>query len=119
MKKKIAYLLVIFWVISGCTTIPVNQITDSDIDNLKGRWQGRYWASHNTGEVELEIRDNLIGVWRGGPVNISRGKIENGRLVFFSGGDNVVLELSNTKLRFEGTFRVSGVNGTISLEKMR
>ncbi len=99
MKKMIigGFVMLFLALLAGCATIPVKPITQTDLPDLKGKWEGYYGGGNFRERIELEIiNENLVGsiTWHGTPSDTAttpfRGTIENGRLVYTWGGNNWV-----------------------------
>ncbi len=129
MKKAINLIcLVLFGVALSCAT--TKPITQSDLPNLKGKWEGYYGGGNFREPIELEIiNENLVGsiTWHGTPQGTTttpfRGRIEDGKLVY-SWGENNWLRLSlyksdDGKMKLEGNYRVHIWEGIVSLKKVR
>jgi hypothetical protein len=135
MKKKVLFGVVTFLVpiaLLTCATIPVKPLTQSDLPDLKGEWEGYYGGGNFRERIELEIfNENLegkaafYGTIPGGTVSFPfYGKIENGRLVYswsYSGNDNwmkLSFRKGDGKMKLEGEYQIRQWSGTMSLRKV-
>lgn len=132
MKKRVfLYSIVLFLVpvvLLSCATVPVKSITQADLPDLKGKWQGYYGGGTFSQPVELEIfTENLEGkiTFHGtipaGTVSLPfYGKVENGKLVSSWGKDWVKLSFrkADGKMKLEGEYQMSQWSGTMSLHKV-
>ncbi len=108
----------------GCSTGPERPISQSDIPDLIGNWEGRYNASGWVQRVTVQIlNDSLEG-------NISfsslaampfTGKIENGRLVISWEQDCWInMKFGKEKTKLEGDIRTSASSKeALTLEKIK
>jgi len=117
----------------GCGAGSERPISQSDIPDLIGTWEGRYEAGGWPRLVRVQIlNDSLEGnisirsPTREGavpPVPIAfNGKIENGRLVASwekDCGINMKLRKDGREMKLEGNYQVSQYNGTLTLEKIK
>jgi len=117
----------------GCSTGSERPISQSDIPDLIGTWEGRYDAGALPRLVRVQIlNDSLEGnisfrnpVQEGAvpPVSIAfNGKIENGRLAVSWEKDcriNMKLRKDGREMKLEGNYQVSEYNGTLTLEKIK
>ena len=117
----------------GCSTGSENPISQSDIPDLIGTWEGRYNDAGVSRLVRVQIlNDSLEGnisirsPTREGavpPVPIAfNGKIENGRLAVSWEKDcrmNMKLRKDGREMKLEGNYQVSQYNGTLTLEKIK
>jgi hypothetical protein len=108
----------------GCGAGSERPISQSDIPDLIGTWEGRYIASGWLQRVTVQIlNDSLEG-------NISfssfapmafTGKIENGRLVISWEKDCWInMKFSKEKMKLEGNIQTSASSKeTLTLEKIK
>jgi len=121
----------------GCGAGSERPISQSDIPDLIGIWEGRYSASSYSNVIRVQIlNDSLEG-------NISfrsstptkegavpyvpiafNGKIENGRLVASAGKDfriDMKLRKDGREMKLVGNYhdQTSGYSGTLTLEKIK
>jgi hypothetical protein len=128
--------LFLFSVISlGCGAGSERLISQSDISDLIGTWEGRYQPGGLPRVIRVQIlNDSLEGniSFRNPtqegvvpPVSIAfKGKIENGRLVASWEKDcriNMKLRKDGGEMKLEGNYQdqVSHYSGTLTLEKIK
>ena len=116
----------------GHDTVSERPISQSDIPDLIGKWEGSYKAGEHTELVTMQIiNDSLEGKisfrhpiaafppTQGGALN---GKIENGRLVASWEKDswiNMKLRKDGREMKLEGNIQTPEHKGTIVLEKIK
>jgi hypothetical protein len=119
----------------GCSTGSERPISQSDIPDLIGTWEGRYDAGGLPRLIRVQIlNDSLEGnisfrnpTQEGAvpPVSIAfNGKIENGRLAVSWEKDfriNMKLRKDGREMKLEGNYQdqVSQYSGTLTLEKIK
>jgi len=129
-KLMVLNVLVLFLcsVISlGCSTGSERSISQSDIPDLIGKWEGRYDAGGWPELARMEIlNDSLEGKIRFSPgvtaPKAFNGKIENGRLVASWEKDcwiNMKLRKDGREIKLVGNFQTSQYKGTLTLEKTK
>ncbi len=124
-------------ILIGCSTSSEKSISQSDIPDLIGTWEGRYSASSWANVIRVQIlNDSLEG-------NISfrsstptkegavpfvpiafNGKIENGKLVASREKDfrmDMKLRKDGREMKLVGNYQdqASGYSGTLTLEKIK
>lgn len=129
-KMRILGCLILFLVqmFLGCATIPIKPLSQSDLPDLKGRWEGVRHGTTYTLPTELEIsNENLEGkiIFHGataGTVSYQfYGKIENGKLVSSWGRDRWIklsFRKGEGKMKLEGDYQWMQWSGTMSLHKV-
>jgi hypothetical protein len=116
----------------GHNSVSETPISQSDIPDLIGKWEGNYKAGEHTELVTMQIlNDSLEGKISfqhpiaafpptlGGAFN---SKIENGRLAASWEKDcrmNMKLRKDGKEMKLEGNYQVSQYNGTLTLEKIK
>lgn len=126
-KMMILGCLVLFLaLILSCATM--KPLSQSDLSDLKGKWEGYYGGGSFREPIELEIfTENLEGkiTFHGtipaGTVSLPfYGKVENGRLVSSWGKDWIKLSFhkGDGKMKLEGDYQISQWSGTMSLRKV-
>jgi hypothetical protein len=119
----------------GCGASSERPISQSDIPDLIGTWEGRYQASGLPRLIKVQIlNDSLEGnisfrnpTAEGAVPSVSRafnGKIENGRLVASWEKDcriDMKLRKDGGKMKLEGDYQdqTSGYSGPLTLEKIK
>jgi hypothetical protein len=119
----------------GCSTGSERPISQSDIPDLIGTWEGRYDAGGLPRLIRVQIlNDSLEGnisfrnpTEEGAVPHVSiafNGKIENGRLVASWEKDfriNMKLRKDGREMKLEGNYQdqVSQYSGTLTLEKIK
>jgi hypothetical protein len=119
----------------GCGASPERPISQSDIPDLIGTWEGRYPAGGLPRLMRVQIlNDSLEGnisfrnpKEEGAVPAVSiafNGKIENGRLVASWEKDcwvNMKLRKDGREMKLEGDYQdqASGYSGTLTLEKIK
>jgi len=116
----------------GCGAGSERPISQSDIPDLIGTWEGRYEADvPRLVRVQI-LNDSLEGnisfrnpTHEGAvpPVSTAfNGKIENGRLVASWEKDcwiNMKLRKDGREMKLEGNYQASQYNGTLTLKKIK
>ena len=116
----------------SCNTVSERPISQSDIPDLIGKWEGHYDAGEHTELVTMQIlNDSLEGkisflhVIFGFPPTVGgafNGKIENGRLAASWEKDcwiNMKLRKDGREMKLEGNIQTSEHKGTLTLEKIK
>jgi hypothetical protein len=119
----------------GCGAGSERPISQSDIPDLIGTWEGRYPAGGLPVGMRVQIlNDSLEGnisfvryTATGAVPSVSiafNGKIENGRLVVSWEKDcwiNMKLSKDGKEMKLEGNYQdqASGYSGTLTLEKIK
>ena len=110
----------------GCSTSSERPISQSDIPDLIGKWEGRYNWSGFPDLVRMQIRnDSLEGNISYGSISTEiafNGKIENGNLVVSWGKDrwiNVKLRKDGREIKLVGNIQSSQSKETLTLEKVK
>jgi hypothetical protein len=115
----------------SCNTVSERPISQSDIPDLIGKWEGNYDAGMHTELVTMQIlNDSLEGRISfqnpqfGFPSTVGgafTGKIENGRLAASWDKDcwiNIMkLRKDGGKMKLEGNIQTSARKGSLTLEK--
>lgn len=126
------FLVLFLVLILGCATIPVKPLTQSDLPDLKGEWEGYYGGGNFRERIELEIFNEKLegkitfhGTVPAGTVSMPfYGKVEDGRLAYswtYSGSDNwmnLSFHKGDGKMKLEGEYRIRQWGGTMSLRKV-
>jgi hypothetical protein len=135
-RLMISNFLVLFLssvVLFSCNTVSERPISQSDIPDLIGKWEGHYDPGDGFPKlVRMEIlNDSLEGkiTFHGtaptgaGPVPIAfNGKIENGRLSVSWEKDrwiNMKLRKDGREMKLESNYQWSQYKGTFTLEKIK
>jgi len=135
-RLMISNFLVLFLssvVLFSCNTVSERPISQSDIPDLIGKWEGHYDPGDGFPKpVRMEIlNDSLEGkiTFHGaaptgvGPVPIAfNGKIENGRLSVSWEKDRWIkmkLRKDGREMKLESNYQWSQYKGTFTLEKIR
>jgi hypothetical protein len=116
----------------GCSTGSERPISQSDIPDLIGKWEGKAFAVEYTEPVTMQIlNDSLEGKISfqpntfGSPPTIGgtfTGRIENGSLAASWGKDcwiNMKLRQNRRKMKLQGTIQTPIRQGTMTLEKVK
>jgi hypothetical protein len=128
--------LFLYSVISlGCSAGSERPISQSDIPDLVGTWEGRYDAGGLPRSISVQILNDSLegnisfrnptqeGVVPHVPIAF-KGKIENGRLVASWEKDcriNMRLRKDGREMKLEGNYQdqLSQYSGTLTLEKIK
>jgi hypothetical protein len=110
----------------GCSTGSERSISQSDIPDLIGKWEGRYDAGGFAELVSVQIlNDSLEGkisfTSHSEPIAVN-GKIENGRLVVSWEKDrwiNMKLRKGGREMKLEGDIQTRERKATLTLEKIK
>ena len=133
MILKLLILFLCSFVPLGCSTAPERSISQSDIPDLVGKWEGYYDPGDGFSKpVRMEISNNSLEgkiTFHGtaptgaGPVPIAfNGKIENGRLSLSWEKDrwaNMKLRKEGRDMKLECNYQWVGYKGSFSLEKVK
>jgi hypothetical protein len=111
----------------GCSTGTEKSISQSDIPDLIGKWEGRYDASGWPDLVTVQIlNDSLEGNITFGGVSLMpiafNGKIENGSLVVSWEKDrwiNMKLRKDGREIKLVGEIQTPEHKGILTLEKIK
>ena len=110
----------------GCSTSSERPISQSDIPDLIGKWEGRYDASNFPELVRVQIlNDSLEGniTVEGYPTpKAFNGKIENGSLVLSWEKDrwiNMKLRKDGREIKLVGDIQTFQRKKTLTLEKIK
>ena len=110
----------------GCSTSSERPISQSDIPDLIGKWEGRYDWGGFADLVRVQIlNDSLEGniSFSGYPTGQAfNGKIENGSLVFSWEKDrwiNMKLRKDGREIKLVGNIQSSQSKETLTLEKVK
>jgi hypothetical protein len=120
-------------VLFSCSSVSERPISQSDIPDLIGKWEGYYDAGDGfVKPVRMEILNNSLEgniTFHGtaptgaGPVPIAfNGKIENGRLSLSWQRDrwiNMKLRKDDRDIKLESNYQWSQYKGTFTLEKIK
>jgi len=129
--RSVLFLLPV--VLFSCATIPIKPLSQSDIPELVGKWEGSLNARGgdelSVQSTELKIfNEKLEGKWiihgtsQGTVGHPFVGSIEDGRLVFYWEKDRWVklsLAKSNGKMQLKGPFQWRQWQGTLSFQKVK
>jgi hypothetical protein len=121
----------------GCSTGSERPISQSDIPDLIGTWEGRYSASNWANVIRVQVLNDSLegnisfrsstptkeGAVPSVPIAFN-GKIENGRLVASREKDfriDMKLRKDGREMKLVGNYQdqASGYSGTLTLEKIK
>lgn len=118
-------------VLLNCASIPIKLLSQSDLPELKGKWNGFYQDRGGTyiQPVELEIFNGDLN----GKITFDHasrpptsfpfnGKLEKGRIVYsWLEGQYIHLNFrkGEGKVKLEGNYRIQQWEGTIFLDKVK
>jgi hypothetical protein len=124
-------------ILVGCGTSSERPISQSDIPDLIGTWEGRYSASSWVNVIRVHILNDSLegnisfrsstpnkeGAMPSAPITF-KGKIENGALVALAGKDfriDMKLRKDGREIKLVGNYQdqTSGYSGTSTLEKIK
>jgi hypothetical protein len=124
-------------ILLGCGAGSERPISQSDIPDLIGTWEGRYSASSYSNVIRVQILNDSLegnisfhsstptkeGAVPSVPIAFN-GKIENGRLVASAGKDfrmDMKLRKDGREMKLVGNYQdqTSGYSGTLTLEKIK
>ena len=130
MRRLMALNVLVLFLCSvislGCSTGSERPISQSDIPDLIGKWEGRYSFSGFPELVRVEIlNDSLDGHISAGSASKGKacnGKIEDGRLVVSWEKDcwiKMKLRKDGRDIKLVGNIQTSQVKETLTLEKIK
>ena len=132
MMLNVLALFLCSVILLGCGTGSERPISQSDIPDLIGKWEGRYNAGGWPQRVTVQIlNDSLEGnisfstltssSGSGFAANAFTGKIENGRLVISWKKDSWInMRFGKEKMKLEGNIQTSASSKeTLTLEKIK
>jgi hypothetical protein len=133
MMLNVLALFLCSLILLGCSTGSEKSISQSDIPDLIGKWEGNYKAGEHTEMVTMQIlNDSLEGkisflspyfAFPPTAGGVFTGKIENGRLATSWGKDSSInimkLRRDGGKIKLEGDIQTPEHKGTLTLEKIK
>ncbi len=137
MMLNVLALFLCSVILLGCGGGSEKPISQSDIPDLVGTWEGRYSGSSHANVIRVQIlNDSLEGnisfrsstpTKEGAVPSVPiafKGKIENGTLVASGGKDfriDMKLRKDGREMKLVGNYQdqASGYSGTLTLEKIK
>ena len=137
MMLNVLALFLCSVILVGCGTSSERPISQSDIPDLIGTWEGRYSASSWANVIRIQILNDSLegnisfrsstptkeGAVPSVPIAFS-GKIENGKLVASREKEfsmDMKLRKDGREMKLVGNYQdqASGYSGTLTLEKIK
>jgi len=132
MKVLLVCLMIVG--LMGCSTIPVKPISQGDLPDLKGEWEGMRYGINYTAPTELKIIEVsplplkaeviFYRTWSGTVTSRLTGELKDGKLFFVARNKDYWLKLmlrsGNGKMELEGDYQWSIYGrGTVFFSKKR
>jgi hypothetical protein len=131
--RRLTYVIIgLIFLSLSCASIPVKSISQSDLEDLKGKWKGTRYGIGYTAPTELEILNTTIPISASITFHETRtgtytytltGELQDGKLFFFTWNRNeywvkLTLRKGNDKIKLEGDYQWGNYGrGTLILSK--
>jgi len=131
MKRFRDLAIMLLLLILGCAATPIKSIEFSDLEDLKGKWEGTRYGTGYTGSTELQITNATLpisgvvtfyGTSAGTFSYPLKGELKDGQLFLTAPDKNYWLKLSlrkgDGKMKLVGNYQWGNFGGgAVSLDK--